>query len=287
MSTQLSLVVLAAGSSSRYGLLKQTELFGDAKLTIAEYNILDAIKNGVNNIIFVIQEQTADIFHRRLSHILPDESTFSLIYQDPEHKLCKFCKRTKLWGTGHAVLSAMHCLKGNFLVMNADDLYGENAIKTAISFLKEVDPKESCFSAIGYKLSDTLSNNGTVSRGIIYTTGEHLNKIVEYKGISRNDNEEIVDESGNIFPKNTLVSMNLWGFTPEIFHILKEEWQKFTKNISDPLNEEFYLPVAITNAISKKKCTVQILPTTSIWHGITYQNDRKTLEKWLKIKKQQ
>ncbi len=285
MNTQLSLVVLAAGSSSRYGLLKQTELFGDDKLTIAEYNILDAIKHGIHNVVFVIQEQTADIFHRRLSHILPNKCTFSLIYQDPEHKLCKFCKRIKLWGTGHAVLSAMHCLKGNFLVMNADDLYGENAIKAAISFLKKVDPKESCFSAIGYKLSDTLSNNGTVSRGIMHISNEHLNRIVEHKGIFKNENEETVDESGNIFPKNTLVSMNLWGFTPEVFHILKEEWQKFMKNISDPFNEEFYLPVAITNAISEKKCTVKILPTTSIWHGITYQSDRKALDDWLKNKK--
>ncbi len=284
MDSNLSLVILAAGSSTRYGLLKQTELFGNARLTIAEYNLLDAISCGVNHVVFVIKEQIADIFHKRLTQILPKNCTFSLVYQRSETTLNKFYHRTKLWGTGHAILSAKRCVKENFVVMNADDLYGDDAINTLIKTLKKIDKNSNIFSAVGYRLTDTLSDHGTVSRGIMNIINRKLNSITEHHGIQR-INTKIIDTNNTILPDDTLVSMNLWGFTTQIFSILEDEWQNFIKNIQDSVNDEFYLPHAINNAIKNTRCTVEVLSTTSKWHGITYHNDRNILDNWLKNKK--
>lgn len=284
MENVLSLVILAAGSSTRYGLIKQTELFGPDRRTIAEYNLLYAISCGINRVVFVIKEQTANIFHKRLSMILPENCEFSLAYQPTEPDLNKFCNRTKPWGTGHALLAAKRAVQGNFGVMNADDLYGEDAIKNLVTFLKSADKSGSTFCAVGYRLAETLSANGTVSRGLMDIQDNRLRCITEHRNIQVH-NSEITDENKNILDKNTLVSMNLWGFTPKIFQILENQWQKFKKNINDPVNDEFYLPYAINSAIENKICEVQILPTSSKWHGITYQNDREMLENWLKNKK--
>lgn len=281
MSDNLSVVVLAAGSSTRYGMLKQTELFGNERLTIAEHNLLDAISYGVNEVVFVIKEQIADIFHKRLSMVLPSSCRFSLTYQSTEPKLTKFCNRIKPWGTAHAVLSAKHSVHGNFAVMNADDLYGKNAIETLITFLKNADTTQNDFCCVGYRLDDTLSENGTVSRGVITEHEDRLQHITEHCGVQKVDNI-IIDEHRNVLPGDSLVSMNLWGFTPKIFPILESGWQKFKETLNDPVSDEFYLPHAVNDAIFSKNCTVRVVQTTSKWHGITYPGDRKILENWLK-----
>lgn len=283
MNDRLSLVVLAAGNSSRYGSPKQIETFGKYRLTIAEYNLLDALSIGINNVIFVVKEQMADIFYKRLSQLLPKECTFSLAYQRDESKLCKYCNRTKPWGTGHAVLSTKHIINENFGVINADDLYGKDAISQLIDFLKQTNPEKNIFSAVGYKLVDTLSTNGPVSRGIItFNDKNKLTKIIEHNGIYKNCSGEIVDSEGNIFQNDNLVSVNLWGFTTKIFEILEKKWQAFAKNLKDPINSEFYLPNAINEAATNKECEVKVLQTSSRWHGITYQNDRNEIDNLLK-----
>ncbi|MDE6432357.1 MAG: hypothetical protein K2L13_03105 [Opitutales bacterium] len=284
MDAPLSLVVLAAGNGTRYGALKQIELFGPDKFTISEYNVLEAISCGIDEVVFIVKEQVADIFHKRLSAILPANCKFSLVYQSSDPILDKFSNRAKPWGTGHAVLSAKYCVRGNFAVMNADDLYGANAIKALVNSIKTLDKAGNTFSAIGYHLANTLSEHGPVSRGIMTVTDNQLIRISEHNRIRRL-NENIVDETGNILPKDTPTSMNLWGFTPQIFKILETEWQKFKSNISDPVNDEFYLPHAVNNAISEGRCKVNVLLTTDKWHGITYHEDRKTLDFWLENQK--
>jgi UTP-glucose-1-phosphate uridylyltransferase len=272
---------MAAGTSSRYGALKQLETFGKRNLTIAEYNVLDAISVGFTNFVFIVQEQMADTFHRRLTNLLPNNCTFSLIYQCSEKELHEYCNRTKPWGTGHALLSAKAAVPGNFGLTNADDLYGKDAIDKLANFLKTADANSPIFANVGYRIGDTLSENSTVSRGIMSISSDgNLANITEYKNISRNS--EIHSENGAKFDHDTLVSMNLWGFTTKIFAILDEQWAEFTKNISDPSVDEFYLPFAVDRAMRDKKCEVKVLKTTSNWRGITYSHDRVDLEDFLR-----
>jgi UTP-glucose-1-phosphate uridylyltransferase len=271
---------MAAGSSFRYGTLKQLETFGKRNLTIAEYNVLDAVSVGFTNFIFIVREQVANTFHRRLTNLLPDNCTFSLIYQRSEKELCKYCNRTKPWGTGHALLSAKAAVQGNFGLTNADDFYGKDAIGKLANFLKTADTNSSIFANVGYKIGGTLSENGTVSRSVMSIGGDgNLVNIIEYKNISRNG--EIHSEDGTKFDHDTLVSMNLWGFTTKIFAILDEQWAEFIKNISDPSVDEFYLPFAVDKAMRDKKCEVKVFKTISNWRGITYSQDRIGLENFL------
>jgi NDP-sugar pyrophosphorylase family protein len=274
---------MAAGTSSRYGAPKQLETFGKRNLTIAEHNVLDAISVGFTNFVFVVREQMADTFHRRLTNLLPDNCTFSLVYQRGEKELYKYCNRTKPWGTGHALLSAKVAVQGNqgnFGLTNADDLYGKDAIDKLANFLKMADANSPIFANVGYRIGDTLSGNGTVSRSVMSISGDgNLVNITEHKNISRNG--EIRSEDGTKFDHDALVSMNLWGFTTKIFTILDEQWTEFTQNISDPSVDEFYLPFAVDKAMRDKKCEVKVLKTISNWRGITYAQDRIGLEDFL------
>lgn len=157
MSNNLTLVTMAAGSATRYGAPKQLETFGKHNLTIAEYDVLDAISAGFPNFVFIVQEQMADTFHRRLTNLLSADCTFSLTYQRKEKESCRFCNRTKPWGTGHAVLSAKSAVHGNFGLVNADDLEGNNAINVLANFIKTVDENSPIFANIGYVIGDTPS----------------------------------------------------------------------------------------------------------------------------------
>jgi UTP-glucose-1-phosphate uridylyltransferase len=275
MNTGTTLVTMAAGSSSRYGAPKQLETFGKHGLTIAEYNALDAISAGFTNFVFIIDEQMADVFHRRLANLLPSGCTFSLVYQRREKELCKYCNRTKPWGTGHAVLSAKQAVHGNFGLVNADDLYGSNAMKVLANFLEAADASSATFVNVGYGVADTLSSTGTVPRGVMSVDGDgNLIKITE-RSVSCGDGA-----SSSGIDRSALVSMNLWGFTMKIFAALGKQWAKFTESITNPTLDEFFLPSAIDAMVQNGECRVKVLRTSSRWHGITYPEDRCKLEKY-------
>lgn len=273
MNDDVTLVVMAAGLGSRYNGSKQLELFGPRQLTLAEYNIEHAIACGINNVVFVISEKYADIFDKRLRLFLPDSCSFQLVYQKDEIALCKYGHREKPWGTGHAIKCCDDVVKNNFCVINADDIYGNDAICNAIKFLKSTDEKSATFGNVVYKLSETISPNGSVSRGIIIADGFlNISKINEVHNISHDNIEEIG------LSQNDFVSMNLWCFTPRIFKLLQDGWKEFCDNLNDPLSDEFGLSSFVGDCIQRKKCTVKAITTASKWYGVTYRDDKKILD---------
>ncbi|MDR1457654.1 MAG: hypothetical protein LBI47_02275 [Puniceicoccales bacterium] len=276
MVEEIAFVVMAAGVGSRYNGTKQLETFGKSKLTMAEYNMQYAIDAGFRQFYFVIDDKFADIFHRRLKDFLPPNCKFELIYQKKEESLAKFCNRQKPWGTGHAIMCCSRAVRCNFCVTNADDLYGHDAISRIAKFLRSVEKKSQTFANVAYALSETLSGNGTVSRGVISIDGDsYLTSIDEVRSLA-------MDADNGVIPsKDSLVSMNLWGFTPEVFKLLEEGWHRFKQNVSDIANDEFGISNFIDSAVRGGQCRVKILNTSSKWHGITYQTDRALVEKIL------
>lgn len=273
MNKDVTLVVMAAGLGSRYNGNKQLELFGPRQLTLAEYNIEHAIACGVNEVVFIVNEKHADIFDRRLREFLPGSCDFELVYQRSESALCKYGYREKPWGTGHAIKCCDGVISNNFCVINADDLYGNDAICNAIKFLKITDEKSATFGNVVYKLSETISPNGSVSRGIVIADGSlNISKINEVGNILH-DNIEALGLSPNDF-----VSMNLWCFTPCIFKLLQDGWKEFCGNLNDPLSDEFGLSSFVGDCIQRNKCTVKAIPTTSKWYGVTYRDDKIILD---------
>ncbi|MDR2432564.1 MAG: hypothetical protein LBD34_02310, partial [Puniceicoccales bacterium] len=255
---------------------KQLETFGESKLTIAEYNMQHAIDLGFRQFYFVIDDKFAEIFHRRLKNFLPSNCQFELIYQKKEESLAKFCNRKKPWGTGHAIMCCGRAVRCNFCVTNADDLYGHDAISRIAEFLRSVEKKSKTFANVAYVLSETLSGNGTVSRGVISIDGDsYLTSIDEVHGLAMDAN------NGAVSSKDLLVSMNLWGFTPEVFKLLEEGWHGFKQNVSDIANDEFGISNFMDLAVRGGQCRVKILNTSSKWYGITYQTDRAWIEKIL------
>lgn len=273
MNEDVTLVVMAAGLGSRYNGSKQLELFGSRQLTLAEYNIEHAITCGINDVVLVINEKYADIFDKRLRDFLPSSCDFKLVYQEPESALCKYGYREKPWGTGHAIKCCDGVVNNNFCVINADDLYGYDAIFNAVRFLKSTDAKSMIFGNVVYKLSGTMSPNGAVSRGVIITDDAlNISKINEVHNITCDN----VHELG--LSVNDFVSMNLWCFTPCIFKLLQDGWKYFCANLKDPLSDEFGLSSFVGDCIQQKKCTVKAIPTTSTWYGVTYRDDKKILD---------
>lgn len=273
MNDDVTLVVMAAGLGSRYNGSKQLELFGSRQMTLAEYNIEQAIACGINNVVFVINEKYADVFDKRLRLFLPDSCSFKLVYQKDEIALCKYGHREKPWGTAHAIKCCDGVISNNFCVINADDIYGKDAISNAVKFLKITDVKSTTFGNVVYKLSETISQNGSVSRGIIISDdSSNISGVNEIHNITQ----------GNInglgLCVNDFVSMNLWCFTPCIFKLLQDGWLDFCKNIKDPLSDEFGLSQFVGDCIQRKKCNVKAITTSSKWYGVTYRDDKKILD---------
>ncbi|MDR1595644.1 MAG: hypothetical protein LBR91_01815 [Puniceicoccales bacterium] len=275
MGSEVAFVVMAAGIGRRYGGngTKQLRTFGKRGLTISEYNILYALDSGFERFYFVVADEFAEIFHRRLKNFLPSGCTFDLIYQKKENKLLKFCRRYKPWGTAHAVMCCGNAIDCNFAVTNGDDLYGSDAIFRAAEFLKSADTESATFANIAYTLSETLSAGGVVSRGVIIADeNSRLLAIDEVGQLSGLALEKLHIE------RESPVSMNLWCFTPMVFPLLRHSWSEFSSKISDVTSDEFGLPFFINAAVKCGKCRVDVIRTASKWHGITYKTDDETME---------
>lgn len=279
--TKPTLLILAAGMGSRYGGLKQMDGLGPSGETIIDYSIYDAIRAGFGKVVFVIRENFKDNFQKSFDEKLQDKIATGYVCQeltDIPQGLPINTERQKPWGTGHAVLVAKDAITSPFAVINADDYYGVEAFKQMSHFLTEEVNEKRC-AIMGYELCKTLSENGTVSRGVCSVDANNqLTEINERTAIAHNAKGQIVwqDEDGKELPlnANTPVSMNFWGFHPSVFNKTKSKFVQFISEQGMELKSEFYIPFVVDELRKEGELTATVIPTNSEWFGVTYQADR-------------
>jgi len=279
-----TLVILAAGMASRYGSMKQTDGFGPNGETIIEYSIYDAIKAGFGKVIFVIKEEFAEnfkgIFEPKLSGKIETDYVFQTFDLKP-FGIDIEIERAKPWGTAHAVLAARDAVKEPFCVINADDFYGRESYQKMADFLNnEVNDHE--FSMIGYQIDKTLSEHGSVSRGVCEVDGDgNLTEIQErtkvfFKTGETGEKTIVFEENEKEFQlnENTRVSMNFWGFTPKIFDYSTDLFKEFALANKENPKSEFFIPLVAEKLIKNKQASFKVIPTQNQWFGVTYSEDK-------------
>ncbi len=276
-----TLFVLAAGMGSRYGGLKQLDGLGPHGETIMDYSIYDAIKAGFGKIVFVIRESFETDFRAvvvdKFKNLIDVDVVFQEITNVPEGSTYN-PEREKPWGTNHAVLMGKDVIKEPFAVINADDFYGQESFAVLADFLKSVVGKKNEYCMVGYRVGNTLSESGSVSRGVcVVDENNNLLNVVERTHIEEKGGTIIyIDEKNEevILNENTPVSMNMWGFTPDYFDYSMEYFKEFLVEHGDKLKSEYYIPLAVNNLIVEKRVTCKVLDTSSKWFGVTYADDR-------------
>lgn len=275
-----TLVLLAAGMGSRYGGLKQVDGIGPSNETIMDYSIYDALRAGFGKIVFIIRKDIEADFRAAFTYKFEGKLDFEFAYQELDALPEGFSlpeNRTKPWGTGHAVMMAKTLVNTPFAVINADDYYGTEAFAQMADFLRGCNPAEPHYSMVGYHLDNTLSDFGSVSRGICETDSAHfLQSVTERTKIERNGSGIVYYEQEQPFSLEAKVpvSMNFWGFTPAFFGQLDHLFRDFMADLNDPLKSEFYLSSAIDQLIRSELARVIVLPTASKWFGVTYKEDK-------------
>ncbi len=286
-----ALVIMAAGIGSRFGKgIKQLEPLGPSGELIMDYSIHDALEAGFNKVVFIIRKEMEDYFREvigdRVSRFTPVEYAF----QELDNLPVGFQKgeRTKPWGTGQAVLACKGIVNEPFVVINADDYYGKEAFKKIYDFLhterEKTTPFDFCMA--GFKLKNTLSDNGGVTRGLC-ETDEYglLSKVNETKNIEKVDGKPAINEDGTyrFISGETLCSMNMWGITPDFFSYLEKGFVEFLSSLSvDDVKTEYLLPIIVDNMLKKNEVTVTVLDTDDKWFGVTYQEDKDAVKAALK-----
>ena len=288
-----TLLVLAAGMGSRYGGLKQIDPVGPSGETVLDYAVYDARRAGFGRVVFVIRKDFEALFREKIGSRYAGRMAVDYVFQSLDALPAGFtvpAGREKPWGTGHAVWCARDAVKENFAVINADDFYGADSFAQLGKFLNsetvgaalrrdDVAPDsghkapptaKSEFAMVGFRLANTLSEHGAVSRGVsVCDAAGNLVSITETHGITP---AEV--GPGKKFPSEQFVSMNCWGFTPALFGALDAQWREFLAARSSDLKAEFYLPGAVSEQIARAQATVHVLPTASSWFGITYRDDK-------------
>jgi len=277
-----ALLVLAAGMGSRYGGLKQLDGLGPNGETIMDYSVFDAVQSGFGKVIFVIRESFEKDFREKIlkkyENTIPVETVFQELDKLPEG-FSLSPERVKPWGTNHAVMMAKEKIREPFAVINADDFYGRASYETLSRFLQSVENKENLYAMVGYRVSNTLSESGTVARGVCSTdANSFLTSVVERTSIIR-DSDGLIkynDEDGNpvSIAEFTPVSMNMWGFTPEYFRYSDEQFVDFLNVNKENPKAEFYIPSVVNQLIVTGRAKVKVLDTPSKWFGVTYIDDR-------------
>lgn len=284
----MNLVVMAAGMGSRFGGLKQLTSVGPNGEFLIDYSIYDAIKAGVKKVIFVIKEEHLEMFHdtigKRISKHVMIEYAFQKLDDLPDGVDIKV-DRVKPWGTGQALLASRDYVDSNFMVINADDFYGRDAFITLGNYLKSVtnnDDKEH-YAMVAYKLINTLSKNGFVSRGVCDVKDGYLKEIVERKHVGYVDDRLVYVDSDEMFDidKNTPVSVNLFGFTPGVFDKGMKYFKEFLLDDKDKKDREFYLPTIARKVIEDGIADMKVLNTTSHFNGMTYKEDLDGVKKYI------
>jgi len=277
-----TLFVLAAGMGSRYGGLKQMDGLGPSGETIMDYSIYDAERAGFGKVVFVIRHSFEEDFKKivvnKYQGVIPVEIVFQELDYLPEGFAAP-ADRTKPWGTNHAVLMGKEVINEPFAVINADDFYGKESFAVLADWLSKMEGKKNEYCMIGYRVGNTLSESGSVARGLCSKDEKaNLTTVVERTYIIRdadglikykdeNDQMVAVDE-------NAPVSMNMWGFTPDYFHYSEEAFKTFLKETEGQIKAEFFIPLVVNNLIVEGKVTCKVLDTPSKWFGVTYAEDR-------------
>lgn len=279
-----TLVILAAGMASRYGSMKQTESFGPGGETIMDYSIYDAINAGFGKIVFIIREDFAESFKSVFEPKLKGKIKTAYVYQSLNSFVGNQsipAERTKPWGTAHAVLCCKNVVNEPFAVINADDYYGVDSFKKASYFLMN-QCNEKTYSIIGYELKRTLSEHGSVSRGVCKVNEENdLTNINERTKIYRNEKGIITyeDESGlHEVDENSSVSMNFWCFHPSVFGLSQQLFDEFLKNEKTSPKSEFFIPIVADHFINTGKGVVKVISTNAQWFGVTYKEDAPAVQ---------
>ncbi len=277
----MTLFILAAGMGSRYGGLKQLDGVGPSGETIMDYSVYDAIQAGFTKLVFVIRKDFEAEFRSKIiskySSNINVEVCFQEIYALPGGYKCPE-DRVKPWGTNHAVLMGKDVIDEPFAVINADDFYGSDSFSVLARALKSIEGKSNQYFMVGYRVGNTLSEGGTVSRGVCSTdASSFLTDVVERTAIERKNGAVVYkDEVGNdvVLDDNTPVSMNFWGFSPDYFKYSEKHFEAFLKDNIDNLKSEYYIPTVVNSLIKDGISTVEVLDTTSKWFGVTYPQDR-------------
>ncbi len=279
-----TLVILAAGMASRYGKMKQIEGFGPNKETIMDYSIYDAIRAGFEKVVFIIREEFEETFKSIMEPKLAGRIKTAYVFQHltdfvPADATVS-AERSKPWGTAHAVLCAKDEVKENFVVINADDFYGEDGFKSAYQFCT-TDCADNNFGIIGYTLSKTLSRNGSVSRGVCKADARgKLVSIAERTKIYWKGEQVFYEENGQEFEEDPAspVSMNFWCFTPAVFQLSEALFADFVRQRGTEPKAEFFIPIVADHFIQQGLGSIQIVPTEAEWFGVTYPEDAPTVE---------
>ena len=285
MRTQPTLLILAAGIGSRYGGLKQADSVGPGGEAIIEYSIYDAIRAGFGKVVIVIRKSIEQDFKEKFGGKFDDKIKIEYAFQEidsPIEGIDKFPERQKPWGTGHAMLVAKDLVKEPFLVINADDFYGYTAFQKMADFLsRRCSPKH--FGMVGYLLKNTLSENGSVSRGVCSVDkDDHLTEVTERTKIDRDELSGNIyyfeNEERTLLPDNTIVSMNYWGFHPSVFETARKMFVDFVKENADNPKAEFYIPKIANVAVETGEADLTVMTTRDQWYGVTYQEDKQTVQ---------
>jgi len=282
----VTLLVLAAGMGSRYGGLKQIEPVGPHGEIILDYAVYDAVRVGFRKVVFVIRKEIEEVFRERIGTRYRDAAEVEYVFQeltDLPGGLSVPEGRVKPWGTGHAIWTARKVIDEPFLPINADDFYGPSSYEPVGEFLKEVNPTSCQFCMVGFTLRETLSSHGSVARGVCQVDEEgFLVEVVEHTKIERageRARSRQPDGGCILLTGDEKVSLNMWGFTPQIFSHLERLFQDFLSKLKDSLKEEFFIPSAVQTLVETQQATVRVLPTDASWIGVTYPEDKPLAQK--------
>lgn len=271
-----TLVILAAGIGSRYGGLKQMDPVGPSGEFIVDYSVYDAIRAGFTRVVFVIRRDIEEAFREEIGSRVEPHIDTRYVFQDlralPEGYAVP-ADRQKPWGTGHAVLVCRDVVDCPFGVINADDFYGKDAYETMSGFMDRSEGSADEMGMIGFRLNNTLSAHGTVSRGVCrVSTGGNLENVVELTKIGQEAGRIICSEA--TLTGEELVSMNMWAFKPWLFDSLDDQFKEFLDSSKDDPKAEFFIPTVVNRLIEEQVATASVIPTDSRWFGITYPEDK-------------
>lgn len=276
----MTLVIMAAGIGSRYGGLKQIESVGPSGEFIIDYSVYDAIKAGFKKVIFIIKEENYEIFKSTIGKRIENHIEVEYVFQNNDNVPVSIPKeRTKPLGTAQAILCCKDIIKENFAIVNADDFYGRDAFFKVKEFISNVK-NDNDFALIGYNVLDTITDNGSVKRGVCNIKDDYLVSLDE--SIISKDNHKLscktlADNKDIKINNDTIVSMNMFGFTPKVLELFNENFKEFLDN-NDLMTSEYLVPVEINNYLKKKLINVKVIKTTSKWYGITYKEDLNILK---------